>query len=84
MKQYVNTIGHLNPSYVINKYTEESQLKNLIEYLEKLIDSPRSRSHSSNHNTLADYNKDYTALLLNCYVKTKLTDKISKLIEKFS
>lgn len=34
--------------------------------------------------TLADYNKDYTALLLNCYVKTKMPEKISNLIEKAS
>jgi len=34
--------------------------------------------------TLADYNKDYTALLLNCYVKTKMPEKISQLIEKAS
>lgn len=33
-------------------------------------------------NTLGDYNKDYTALLLNCYVKMKQKDKISELIEK--
>ena len=32
--------------------------------------------------SLADYNKDYTALLLNCYVKTKKPEKISQLIEK--
>jgi hypothetical protein len=32
--------------------------------------------------TLGDYNKDYTALLLNCYVKMKQKDKISELIEK--
>jgi len=35
-------------------------------------------------NSLADYNKDYTALLLNCYVKTKKPEKISHLIEKAS
>jgi len=33
---------------------------------------------------LADYNKDYTALLLNCYVKTKMTEKIYHLIDKAS
>ena len=32
--------------------------------------------------SLADYNKDYTALLLNCYVKTKRPEKISQLIDK--
>ena len=32
--------------------------------------------------SLADYNKDYTALLLNCYVKTKQKDKITQLIQR--
>jgi hypothetical protein len=31
---------------------------------------------------MGDYNKDYTALLLNCYVKMKQKEKISELIEK--
>lgn len=31
-----------------------------------------------------DYNKDYTALLLNCYVKLKQKDKIDDLIAKQS
>jgi hypothetical protein len=52
--------------------------------LEKLIDSPSSQRHQANLSTLADYNKDYTALLLNCYVKTKMPEKISNLIEKAS
>jgi hypothetical protein len=56
----------------------------LITYLEKLIDSPSSQRHQANLSTLADYNKDYTALLLNCYVKTKMPEKISNLIEKAS
>ena len=52
--------------------------------MEKLIDSPSSQRHQANLSTLADYNKDYTALLLNCYVKTKMPEKISNLIEKAS
>jgi hypothetical protein len=70
---------------VIKRYTEEAHLKYLIEYLEKLIDSEKGRNHHhGNHCALDDYNKDYTALLLNCYVKTKMTEKISQLIEKVS
>ena len=77
LKQFVKTIGYLNPSYVIQRYIEVPQLHNLIEYLEKLIDSPSSQRHQANLSSLADYNKDYTALLLNCYVKTKRPEKIS-------
>lgn len=69
---------------MIQRYIEVPQLKNLITYLEKLIDSPSSQRHQANLSTLADYNKDYTALLLNCYVKTKMPEKISNLIEKAS
>ena len=83
LKQFIETIGHLNPSYVIQRYIEVPQLHNLILYLERLIDSPSSTSrHQANLSSLADYNKDYTALLLNCYVKTKQPEKISQLIAK--
>ena len=36
----------------------------------------------SYNNILIDYNKDYTALLLNCYVKMKQKAKIADLIKK--
>lgn len=77
----MKTIGFLNPSYVIQRYIEVPQLPNLIYYLEQLIQSPSSQRHQANLSSLADYNKDYTALLLNCYVKTKRPEKISLLIE---
>lgn len=76
-------MGYLNPSYVIQRYIEVQQLPNLIKYLEKLIESPSKQTNSiANLNTTQDYNKDYTALLLNCYVKMKQKDKIQELIEK--
>ena len=82
LRQFVKTIGYLNPSYVIQRFIEVPQLPNLITYLEQLIDSPSSQRHQANLSSLADYNKDYTALLLNCYVKTKQPEKISQLIDK--
>ena len=82
LDQFIKTIGYLNPSYVIQRYIEVPQLPNLIRYLEELIETPNSQRHMQNIQSLTDYNKDYTALLLNCYVKTKQKDKISKLIEK--
>lgn len=82
LKQFIRTIGYLNPSYVIQRYIEVPQLPMLIEYLEKLIDSPSNQRHQANLSSLSDYNKDYTALLLNCYVKTKKPEKISQLIDK--
>ena len=42
-------------------------MDNLIRYLEELIrDEKRTTRRGQSHN---DYKKDYTALLLNCYVK---------------
>ena len=43
-------------------------MDNLIRYLEELIrgDEKREKRRGQSHN---DYKKDYTALLLNCYVK---------------
>lgn len=83
LDMFIKTIGFLNPSYVIQRFIEVPQLPNLIKYLEKLIEAPTSaQQQNHNINTLADYNKDYTALLLNCYVKTKQKDKISELIDR--
>jgi hypothetical protein len=52
------------------------QLDNLIKYLEKLIHGPQGGMSSGDQArteaelaSISDYNKDYTALLLNCYVK---------------
>jgi hypothetical protein len=51
-------------------------LENLIAYLEKLTENPDKQL-----NDVADYNKDYTALLLNCYVKKEKFDKIRAYIQ---
>ena len=72
--QYIETIGHLNPSYVIQKFIQVPQLENLITYLEKLTQTPEKQQ--AQLSSIADYNKDYTALLLNCYVKKEKFDKI--------
>jgi hypothetical protein len=79
MNQYMDTIGFLNPSYVISKFIETHKLPHLIRYLEKLINTPDTRQNTQ---TLVDYNKDYTALLLNCYVKTENKKKVAELVEK--
>ena len=87
MTQYVKTIGYEAPSYVIKKYLEvENQgITFLIDYLEKLIQTPLQdtfKKAGSSQFQFFGNNKDYTALLLNCYIKEKKTDKISEIIEK--
>lgn len=56
IKQYILTIGWVEPSYVIRKYLDVSQIDFLIEYLEKVHEKKIAK-------------KEHTALLLNCYVK---------------
>lgn len=66
--QYCNTIGYLQPSYVIRRFLDPHRLPNLIMYLEKL----HERGLAS---------KDHTTLLLTCYTKTKDESKINHFVE---
>ncbi|CAB4024642.1 vacuolar sorting-associated 11 homolog, partial [Paramuricea clavata] len=67
MKQYIRTIGHLEPSYVIRKFLDAQRIHNLTAYLQAL--------HEQN---LA--NTDHTTLLLNCYTKLKDVSKLDEFI----
>ena len=58
ISQYIKTIGHLEPSYIIRKFLDSQRIVNLTDYLQEL--------HKSR---LA--NEDHTTLLLNCYTKLK-------------
>ena len=42
VEKYINTIGFLNPSYVIQKFLDVQRLENLTTYLESL--SKKSRN----------------------------------------
>ncbi|URD94949.1 vacuolar protein sorting-associated protein 11 [Musa troglodytarum] len=68
MSQYIHTIGHLEPSYVIQKFLDAQRIHNLTNYLEKL----HERGFAS---------KDHTTLLLNCYTKLKDVEKLNKFIK---
>ena len=68
MSQYIRTIGHLEPSYVIQKFLDAQRIHNLTNYLEKL----HERGLAS---------KDHTTLLLNCYTKLKDVEKLNKFIK---
>ena len=67
IQHYIRTIGHLEPSYVIRKFLDVSQIDYLINYLEELHNHP---------NKLA--NQHHTALLLNCFVKQKSIEKLKE------
>lgn len=61
----------MEPSYVIRKFLDVSQIEYLIKYLEEL------------HNgKLA--NKHHTALLLNCFVKQKSLEKLKEWMNRVS
>lgn len=68
MAQYIQTIGHLEPSYVIQKFLDAQRIYNLTNYLEKL----HERGLAS---------KDHTTLLLNCYTKLKDVEKLNVFIK---
>ncbi|KAK9741925.1 hypothetical protein RND81_03G138000 [Saponaria officinalis] len=68
MAQYILTIGHLEPSYVIQKFLDAQRIHNLTNYLEKL--------HEKGVAT-----KDHTTLLLNCYTKLKDVEKLNYFIK---
>eukprot|EP00939_MAST-03C_sp_MAST-3C-sp1_P000660 g660.t1 len=58
VEQYVATIGHLEPSYVIRRFLDTQCSAHLAKYVEQL--------HHHNRAGAA-----HTALLLNCYTKTR-------------
>lgn len=59
MRQYISTIGHREPSYVIRLFLDAQQIHNLTSYLQAL----HERGYA---------NADHTTLLLNCYTKLKV------------
>ncbi|KAL3525158.1 hypothetical protein ACH5RR_013530 [Cinchona calisaya] len=68
MHQYIDTIGHLEPSYVIQKFLDAQRIYNLTNYLEKLHEKGLA-------------SKDHTTLLLNCYTKLKDVEKLNLFIK---
>ncbi|RXK35794.1 vacuolar membrane protein [Tremella mesenterica] len=68
MGQFVQTLGFLQPSYVIRKYLDAQRISNLTTYLQEL--------HSRG---LA--NPDHTTLLLNCYTKTSDRERLDAFIK---
>ena len=66
---YIKTIGHLEPSYVIKRFLDAHKINFLTAYLQAL--------HKQG---LA--NEDHTTLLLNCYTKLKDQNKLNEFISK--
>lgn len=75
IEQYILTINYLDPSIVIQRFLDGSKLDYLILYLEAL--------HKENNFAFRSANemKDYTALLLNCYIKQKQIEKLKEFVD---
>ncbi|CCM05130.1 uncharacterized protein FIBRA_07338 [Fibroporia radiculosa] len=70
-QQYIATIGHLQPSYVIRKLLDAQRIHNLVNYLQEL--------HTQGH-----ANADHTTLLLNTYTKLKDVSRLDAFIRRES
>ncbi|KAI8930083.1 hypothetical protein BC831DRAFT_441260 [Entophlyctis helioformis] len=68
MKQYIKTIGNLEPSYVIRKFLDAQRIYNLTSYLQALHDQGLA-------------NPNHTTLLLNCYTKLKDTSRLDAFVD---
>ncbi|KAJ1739546.1 Vacuolar protein sorting-associated protein 11 [Coemansia sp. RSA 989] len=67
MSQYMQTIGFVEPSYVIRKYLDAQRLGNLTSYLQELHTAGMATS-------------DHTTLLLNCYTKLRDEERLNQFI----
>ena len=76
IEQYKLTINYLDPSYVIQKFLDGSKLNFLIDYLEALQDNKEFK-----FKCIPERLKDFTALLLNCYIKQKQIQKLKDFVE---
>ncbi|AYU81506.1 hypothetical protein LdCL_310038200 [Leishmania donovani] len=72
MAQYVGTIGHLESSYVIQRYMGSAHMEQLIRYLEELHNEKQS----------AHTNVAHTTLLLKCYIKRKDEARLKAFIHR--
>ena len=68
ISQYMETIGYVEPSYVIRKFLDAQRIQNLTRYLQALHERRKA-------------NTNHTTLLLNCYTKLKDVDKLNLFIQ---
>ena len=74
--EYIKTINYYKPSHVIQKFLEKSKLDFLIKYLEAIVNNIDFRIRDS------EEHKNYTTLLLNCYIMQDDFDKLKDFIDK--
>ncbi|KAJ1979719.1 Vacuolar protein sorting-associated protein 11 [Dimargaris cristalligena] len=69
MDQYLQTVGYVEPSYVIRKFLDAQRLHHLTSYLETLHEQGLATA-------------DHTTLLLNCYTKLKDEARLSRFLQQ--
>ncbi|KIY49906.1 hypothetical protein FISHEDRAFT_72138 [Fistulina hepatica ATCC 64428] len=67
VQQFVQTIGYVQPSYVVRRFLDAQRIHNLVTYLQEL--HARGRA-----------NADHTTLLLNAYTKLKDVSRLDSFI----
>lgn len=71
--EYIKSLPHIEPSFIISLFMDVSKINYLITYLEALITYSSSLPHSNT-------TKLYIKLLLNCYIKQKRFNKFTHFI----
>ena len=76
IEQYIKTINYYEPPMVIQKFLEKSKLNYLIKYLEVIIYNMDFKIKD------LEENKNYTTLLLHCYIMQEEIDKMKDFLDK--
>jgi len=76
IEEYIKTINYYKPSHVIQKFLEKSKMDFLIKYLEAIVNNIDFRIRDS------EEHKNYTTLLLNCYIMQDDFEKLKSYIEQ--
>ena len=76
INHYIKTINYLDPSLVIQNFLEKSKLDYLIKYLEAIENNKEFQKNEQENS------KEYTILLLNCYIMQEKMDKLNEFLNK--
>ncbi|VDK48652.1 unnamed protein product [Taenia asiatica] len=73
VKEYIQTIGTVEASYVVLRFLESGLITHLVQYLEALV--------ASDNMTHGRLTKDHTALLLNSYARLDDKERIDAFLD---
>ena len=76
IEEYIKTIKYYEPSIVIEKFLEKSKFNFLIKYLEEIVEA------YTPSNMDVEECKNYTTLLLHCYIMQEEINKLKDFIDR--